>query len=90
MPTSDSAEATGLPDEVAPPAPRSSSESEAKLAVDPGFELPDLNGVVEGVRAGALPEALLEAVYVDTLDFRLARSPPRISSRIIVTARLPT
>src|SRR5438128_4031794 len=74
MPTSDSAEATGLPDEVAPPAPRSSAESEAKLAVDPGFELPVLNGVVEGVRAVALPEALLEAVYVDTLDFRLARS----------------
>src|SRR2546426_12683150 len=74
MPASHSPEATGSLEEVAPLTPGSSSESEAKLAVDPGFELPDLNGVVEGVRAVALPEALLEAVYVDTLDFRLARS----------------
>src|SRR5882724_3855874 len=73
MATTHTAGATG-PDEVAPLAPRSSSESEAKLAVEPGFELPDLNGVMEGVRAVALPEALLEAAYFDTRDFRLARS----------------
>jgi CHAD domain-containing protein len=36
------------------------------------FELPDLNGVVEGVRVAVLPEALLEAVYLDTPDCRLA------------------
>src|SRR5256886_9837203 len=73
MATTHTAGATG-PDEVAPLTPGSSSESEAKLGVDPGFELPDLNGIVEGVRTVALPEALLEAAYVDTQDFRLARS----------------
>jgi CHAD domain-containing protein len=74
MPATLDTEPAGSPDETASPGPRSSIETEDKLAAGPGFELPDLNDVVEGVRAVALPEALLEAAYVDTADFRLARS----------------
>ena len=48
-----------------------SIEREFKLAVDPGFELPDLRGMVgETLR---LPELHTVAVYFDTADFRLWR-----------------
>lgn len=48
-------------------------EREVKLGVWPGFRLPDLGGVAEGVTAAALPERRLEATYYDTSDVRLAR-----------------
>src|SRR5436309_10058185 len=48
-------------------------EREVKLGAGPAFHLPDLQGVVEGVAAGA-PETLrMETVYYDTPDLRLAR-----------------
>jgi CHAD domain-containing protein len=59
---------------VVPLEPDSSTESENKLAADPGFEIPDLSEVAPGVQVAVLPEALLEALYVDTADLRLARN----------------
>ena len=48
-------------------------EREVKLGAGPGFHLPDLAGVAEGI-AVAPPETLrLETVYYDTPDLRLAR-----------------
>src|SRR5438034_3305626 len=48
-------------------------EREVKLGAGPGFHLPDLAGVAEGI-AVAPPETLrLETVYFDTPDLRLAR-----------------
>lgn len=52
----------------------SSIEQEVKLAVWPGFVLPDLDGVAEGVLAVPAAERRLEAVYYDTPDVRLARA----------------
>src|SRR5207248_79303 len=54
--------------------PDVSTESEDKLEADPGFEVPDLSGVAPGARVTVLREALLEAVYFDTADLRLARN----------------
>jgi CHAD domain-containing protein len=48
-------------------------EREVKLAVWPGFELPDLRGVHNGASAAATEEFRLEAVYFDTADLRLLR-----------------
>ncbi|MDQ6901077.1 MAG: CYTH and CHAD domain-containing protein [Candidatus Dormibacteraeota bacterium] len=50
-----------------------SSEREVKLSAAPGFNLPDLNLVAEGVTAGSEQEARLETAYWDTADLRLAR-----------------
>src|SRR5438094_4200437 len=48
-------------------------EREVKLGAGPGFHLPDLAGVADGI-AVAPPETLrLETVYYDTPDLRLAR-----------------
>src|SRR5256885_17167485 len=48
-------------------------EREVKLGAGPGFHLPDLAGVAEGI-AVAPPEILrMETVYFDTPDLRLAR-----------------
>lgn len=52
----------------------SSTEVEVKFTAWPGFELPDLDGVVEGVSAGVPTEEELDAVYYDTRDLRLVRS----------------
>ena len=48
-------------------------EREIKLGVTPGFELPPLAGVAEGVVAAPTQETRLETVYYDTPDLRLAR-----------------
>src|SRR5437764_131813 len=48
-------------------------EREAKLGAGPAFVLPDLDGVIDGVTATALPQRNLDAVYYDTPDLRLAR-----------------
>lgn len=48
-------------------------EREAKLGAGPAFALPDLDGVIDGVTATALPQRHLDAVYYDTPDLRLAR-----------------
>ena len=44
-----------------------------KLQAAPGFHLPDLNQVAEGVTAGPDREGRQETVYFDTPDLRLAR-----------------
>ena len=49
-------------------------ERERKLAGWAGFELPDLNGIADGVVAVPLGVQQLEATYYDTPDVRLARS----------------
>src|SRR6266513_1751695 len=54
--------------------PDVSTESEDKLEADPGFEIPDVSGVEPGAQVAVLREALLEAVYFDTADLRLARN----------------
>ena len=48
-------------------------EREAKLGAGPAFALPDLDGVIDGVTATALPQRHLDAAYYDTPDLRLAR-----------------
>jgi CHAD domain-containing protein len=48
-------------------------ERELKLGVWPGFELPDLNGALDGVAASGSERQRLEAVYFDTADLRLLR-----------------
>ncbi|MGH9189752.1 MAG: CHAD domain-containing protein [Acidimicrobiales bacterium] len=49
------------------------SEREAKLEAWPGFVVPDMSGVVDGLTAAAAEPQVLEAVYYDTADLRLAR-----------------
>jgi len=49
-------------------------EREVKLQVETGYEIPDLNGFVDGLQAVTLSELKLEAVYYDTPDLRLARA----------------
>lgn len=48
-------------------------EREVKLTTWPGFALPDLDGVVEGVRARRCETVDLDATYYDTSDLRLGR-----------------
>lgn len=48
-------------------------ETEAKLASWPGFTLPDLAGVYQGVTVVTSPDLQLEATYFDTADLCLAR-----------------
>jgi inorganic triphosphatase YgiF len=48
-------------------------EREAKLGAGPAFDLPDLEGVIDGLTATAFPQRHLDAVYYDTHDLRLAR-----------------
>ena len=49
-------------------------EREVKLGVWPGFRMPDLDGVLEGLVATPVGEQHLDATYVDTPDLRLART----------------
>ncbi|MGQ0805014.1 MAG: CYTH and CHAD domain-containing protein [Actinomycetota bacterium] len=49
-------------------------ERETKLAPAPGFRLPDLSGVAEGVSTAPADTLDLQATYFDTPDLRLARS----------------
>lgn len=48
-------------------------EREVKLAVTPGFQLPDLEDLAAAVEASPVDERRLETVYYDTPDLRLAR-----------------
>ena len=48
-------------------------EHEVKLGVWPGFELPDLHGMLNGATASPPTQYRLEAVYFDTADLRLLR-----------------
>jgi len=48
-------------------------EREAKLLAWSGFELPDLSGVIAGGITRPIETRLMEAVYYDTRDLRLAR-----------------
>jgi CHAD domain-containing protein len=48
-------------------------EREVKLRAAPAFQLPDLNGVAQGLSATRLRDEQLETVYYDTPDLRLAR-----------------
>lgn len=50
-----------------------SIEREVKLSAAPGFHLPDLNGVAEGVTVTPVQEGRIETTYHDTPDLRLAR-----------------
>ncbi|HEV2068642.1 MAG TPA: CYTH domain-containing protein, partial [Acidimicrobiales bacterium] len=49
-------------------------EREVKLGVWPGFRLPELDGVLDGLVAVAGADVRLDATYHDTADLRLARS----------------
>jgi CHAD domain-containing protein len=57
-------------------------EREAKLGAEPAFSLPDLDGVVTGIRTGRVEVAALEATYYDTPDLRLARSGITLRYRV--------
>lgn len=48
-------------------------EQEAKLEIGTDWSLPDLSGVLPGVRAHPMPDLSLETTYFDTADLRLAR-----------------
>jgi inorganic triphosphatase YgiF len=54
-------------------APQSTTARELKLSAWPEFTLPDLNGVLPGVRAAAATRASLDAVYFDTGGLPLLR-----------------
>jgi CHAD domain-containing protein len=53
--------------------PDSTIEREVKLDAGLRFELPELTGILPGVVATRLPNAKLQAIYVDTVDLRLMR-----------------
>jgi CHAD domain-containing protein len=48
-------------------------ERELKLVVPPTFRMPEMDGIVPGVRAAPQEPRFLEATYFDTADLRLAR-----------------
>src|SRR5438270_2247252 len=54
-------------------APHRMLEREVKLAVTPGFRLPDLDDIAAAVATTPVDEERLETVYYDTPDLRLAR-----------------
>jgi CHAD domain-containing protein len=53
--------------------PDNNLEREVKLDVGLRFQLPDLNGIQPGVVATRMPDAKLQAIYIDTEDLRLMR-----------------
>jgi CHAD domain-containing protein len=53
--------------------PSSHLEREVKLEAGLRFTLPDLTGVLPGVVVKTLPDAKLQATYIDTKDLRLMR-----------------
>ncbi|MBA3956743.1 MAG: CYTH domain-containing protein, partial [Acidimicrobiia bacterium] len=67
-------------------------EREVKLGVWPGFRLPALDGVLDGLAAVAGADARLEANYFDTPDLRLARAGVTLRRRSGEgwTLKLPT
>ena len=56
-------------------------ENEVKLGVPPGFRLPPLEDVYEGVHALARPDVVLQATYFDTPDLRLTRAGASLRHR---------
>lgn len=54
-------------------APDNNVEREVKLDVGLRFQLPDLSGILPGVVATRMPDAKLQAIYIDTEDLRLMR-----------------
>jgi CHAD domain-containing protein len=48
-------------------------ERELKLTAGPGFHLPDLSGLLPGIRAGVVDAVRMETTYYDTADLRLSR-----------------
>ena len=48
-------------------------EREAKLAASPAFRMPELAGVLQGIRSVRRPDATLHTIYVDTPELRLLR-----------------
>jgi CHAD domain-containing protein len=48
-------------------------EREVKLAVPPGFRLPRIQAIADGLTVTPLPARTLSATYYDTSDLRLAR-----------------
>src|SRR5450759_2997412 len=50
-----------------------SLEREAKLAATEAFQLPPMEGLIEGATVVARPRLELEAMYYDTADLQLAR-----------------
>ena len=71
-------------------------EREVKLGVWPGYALPDLSGVIDGIRVGDSQEQRLVASYYDTPDLRLLRRGVTLRFRRgeqpdgLWTAKLPT
>jgi CHAD domain-containing protein len=67
-------------------------EREIKLGVPPGYRLPPLHDVVEGVSALARPDVVLQATYYDTPDLRLTRAGASLRYRSDDgwTVKLPT
>ncbi len=67
-------------------------ERESKLGVPPGYRLPPLHDVVEGVSPLARPDVVLQATYYDTPDLRLARAGASLRYRSDDgwTVKLPT
>ncbi len=53
--------------------PETNVEREVKLDAGLRFELPELTGILPGVTELRLPDAKLQATYVDTVDLRLMR-----------------
>jgi len=56
-------------------------EREIKLAPPPGFQLPDLDGIVSGLSAITRDPLLVQTTYYDTVDLRLARAGASLHSR---------
>jgi CHAD domain-containing protein len=61
--------------------PVANVEREVKLAVWPGFELPPIDDVVDGLLAVPAEEQRLDAVYFDAADLRLARADITVRHR---------
>jgi CHAD domain-containing protein len=61
--------------DIAPPVvpSRDGLEREVKLAATPEFSLPILTGIVGGVTVEPITARMLDSVYYDTADLRLAR-----------------
>jgi CHAD domain-containing protein len=67
-------------------------ENEVKLGAPPGFHVPPLDDVYEGITARARPDLVMQATYYDTPDLRLTRAGAslRYRSNDGWTVKLPT
>ena len=75
-------------------------EREVKLGAWAGLTMPELDGILPGVRAALLPQLRLSATYYDTSDLRLARwgvtlrhrsaAPATATSELPWTVKLPS